>query len=281
MPELPEVETMRRALAPWLTGASLSDVQLHRADLRRPFPERFARRLDGAVVSDIVRRGKYLLIHLDTGEIWVTHLGMTGHFDMAKNGEGGADTKRAKYLHFQCTATTRTETFNLYFYDQRRFGFMLLIAEDVLPSEDWYSELGVEPLSENFNARYLLDRAAVRKSSLKALMMDQGVIAGLGNIYSCEALWQSRLHPRHSAQTLTEEQASTLVGGVKSVLTEALCVGSASIGQRGEVGRDGYFAHQYKAYDRFGEPCPRDDGGLIRKVYDRGRSSFYCPVCQI
>jgi formamidopyrimidine-DNA glycosylase len=157
---------------------------------------------------------------------------------------------------------------------------MLLVADDPLPRDDWYSEFGVEPLSEDLDARYLFDMAAVRKSSLKALLMDQGVIAGLGNIYSCEALWQSRLDPRRSAQTLTEEQAGTLVEGVKLVLTEALCVGSASIGHKGDVGRDGYFAHQYKAYGRLGEPCPQADGGLIHKASDKGRSSFYCPVCQ-
>ncbi len=279
MPELPEVETVRVALESKLVGARLSDVRIHRADLRRPFPQDFARQLDGEIVRNVARRAKYLLIYLTGGDVWVTHLGMTGIFDVHARLDTPPPAK-PKHLHFQCIARKGAQAWTVDFYDRRRFGFMLLVPQGELADADWYRELGVEPLSEGFNADYLLRLTANRKRSLKTLLMEQEAVAGLGNIYSGEALWRGRLNPSRGANTLTRTEANALVKGIKRVLHDAIDAGVASLGTDGELGRDGYFAHAYKVYDREGLPCPRRDGGRIEKIAENGRSSFFCPRCQ-
>lgn len=279
MPELPEVETMRTDLASKLVGAKLSEVQLHRADLRRPFPKDFGERLDVAVVRDVGRRAKYLLIYLDSGEVWVTHLGMTGLFAVHRR-EDRPPGERPKHLHFQCRARRGSVDMSLDFHDKRRFGYMLLLPDVELEVQAWYKELGVEPLSQAFDTECLLDLARDRKVPLKALLMDQAAVAGLGNIYSCEALWAARLRPDRPANTLSRHEAVSLVAGVKAVIHDAVRAGVASLETDGPRGRDGYFEYHYSAYNRAGSSCRRDDGGIIVKASERGRSSFYCPVCQ-
>ena len=288
MPELPEVETVRRGLAPFLEGATLSDVRLHRANLRYAFPEAFVRQLDGATVLTLERRAKYLLARLDTQKVWVTHLGMTGRFniDDSDAGLGGYYHQLAaseKHLHFQVIATRPDgRRARIDFYDPRRFGFMLLLSPAELYDAPWYKTLGVEPLSDALTPDYLLSRAAGRATPLKALLMAQAGIAGLGNIYVCEALWRARLSPERKAETLKPKQAVALVEAIKSVLGEAVEAGGSSISDfAGTSGDLGYFQHRFCVYDRAGQPCPRDDGGVIARLVQQGRSTFYCPKCQV
>ena len=297
MPELPEVETVRRGLEPHLAGAKLSQVRLHRPNLRYPFPERFAERLEGAEVLRLERRAKYLLFYLDTQDIWVTHLGMTGRFQATRPemNESPEDLARyyhsvtpdEKHLHFQCLAILPNgEVSRIDYYDPRRFGFMLLLKPDELYESKWFKGLGVEPLSDELTADVLLKMAAGRNVNLKALLMAQGHekrggIAGLGNIYVCEALWRARLSPDHKASALARKEAVALVEGIKTVLEEAVASGGSSISDFAAAsGELGYFQHRFCVYDRKGQPCPRQDGGLIERKVHQGRSSFYCPVCQ-
>ena len=285
MPELPEVETVRRGLEPFLTGAKLSAVKLHRPNLRYDFPKDFAQRLEGAEVLRLERRAKYILAWLDTQAVWVTHLGMTGRFQIEEATLDGnyyhAVETGPKHLHFQVTATKPDRKTRIDFYDPRRFGFMLLLTPDELYTSKWFSGLGVEPLSGNLNAKWLLDQATGRKVNLKALLMAQGLIAGLGNIYVCEALWRARLSPDHIASALKLKEAEALVIAIKAVLGEAVEAGGSSISDFAAAdGELGYFQHRFCVYDRKGEPCKRDDGGIIERKVHQGRSSFFCPVCQ-
>jgi len=287
MPELPEVETVRRGLEPHLAGAKLTGVRLHRPNLRYDFPERFAERLEGAEVLRLERRAKYLLFYLDTQDIWVTHLGMTGRFQVNQNIEDMARYYHAvapdeKHLHFQVLATLPSgEDARIDYYDPRRFGFMLLLKPDALYNSPWFKGLGVEPLSDGFNGEYLLAMAKGRAVNLKALLMSQGGIAGLGNIYVCEALWRARLSPDHVAATLTAQEADGLAGAIKVILAEAIESGGSSISDFAAAsGELGYFQHRFAVYDRKGLSCLREDGGLIERKAHQGRSSFFCPKCQ-
>ena len=287
MPELPEVETVRRGLAPVLEGAKLSGVRLHRANLRYAFPDAFAAALEGTTVLTLERRAKYLLAWLDTQKVWITHLGMTGRFniDDSDAGLGSYYHQRAaseKHLHFQVIATRPDGArARIDFYDPRRFGFMLLLSPAELYEAAWYKSLGVEPLSDALTADYLMSRASGRSANLKALLMAQAGIAGLGNIYVCEALWRARLDPARKASTLKPEQAAVLVEAIKSVLGEAVEAGGSSISDfAGTSGDLGYFQHRFCVYDRAGKACARDDGGIINRIVQQGRSTFYCPVCQ-
>jgi formamidopyrimidine-DNA glycosylase len=287
MPELPEVETVRRGLEPHMAGAKLSDVRLHRPNLRYPFPERFAERMEGAEVLRLERRAKYLLFYLDTQDIWVTHLGMTGRFQVNNSSDDLAHYYHAvapdeKHLHFQSLATLpEGEVSRIDYYDPRRFGFMLLLKPDELYESKWFKGLGVEPLSDDLNADRLLKMAKGRNVNLKALLMAQGGIAGLGNIYVCEALWRARLSPDHLSTDIKASQAEALVEGIKGVLAEAVASGGSSISDFAAAsGELGYFQHRFCVYDRKGQPCPRHDGGVIERKVHQGRSSFFCPVCQ-
>ena len=285
MPELPEVETVRRGLEPWLDGAQLSDVQLHRPNLRYDFPKDFAKRLDGARVLRLERRAKYILAWLDTQAVWVTHLGMTGRFQIEEAKLDGnyyhAVETGGKHLHFQVTATRDGRQARIDFYDPRRFGFMLLMTPDELYASKWFQGLGVEPLSEDLDAAFLLKEAKGRRTNLKALLMAQGLIAGLGNIYVCEALWRARLSPDHVSGTLKKKEAEALVDAIKTVLQEAVDAGGSSISDFAAAdGELGYFQHRFCVYDRKGQPCPRHDGGVIERKVHQGRSSFFCPKCQ-
>lgn len=287
MPELPEVETVRRGLAPYLEGARLSDVRLHRADLRYAFPEGFADALNGAMVVRLERRAKYLLAWLDTQRVWVTHLGMTGRFQI-DDGDAGlgayhhALAPSEKHLHFQVLATRPDGArARIDFYDPRRFGFMRLLSPAELYEAQWYKSLGVEPMSDDLTKDYLLRHAQGRSANLKALLMGQAGIAGLGNIYVCEALWRAGLSPERKASTLKPKQAAILVEAIKSVLAEAVEAGGSSISDfAGASGDLGYFQHRFCVYDREGQACPRADGGIIRRIVQQGRSTFYCPSCQ-
>ena len=291
MPELPEVETVRRGLAPAMEGARFQKVEARRPDLRWPFPKDFVKRLTGQTVEGIGRRAKYLLADLSSGEVLVMHLGMSGSFRVSKD---GAERIPGEYHHERSTALAHdhvvfhmssgaTITFN----DPRRFGFMKLIPRAKLADDPLMRAIGPEPLGNEFSAGLLARACAGKKTSLKAALSDQRVVAGLGNIYVCEALHRARLSPKRRASTIAgrngapNERADALVDGIKAVLTDAIKAGGSSLRDHRQTdGELGLFQHNFRVYDREGAACPRRDGGKIRRIVQGARSTFYCPVCQ-
>lgn len=279
MPEMPEVEIIRQDLERHIKGGTLSRVKPGKVGLRHPFPAHFASSLDGAVIEDVGRRGKYLIVRLDNGQTWVTHLGMTGHFKVISDSKTPVSDN--KHVRFECVVKRKTDTYGVEYHDQRRFGYMLLIATKDLPEADWYADLGPEPLSEDFTGARLVNYARGRKADLKTVLTDQKCVAGVGNAYVCEALWTAKLKPDKAAKTLTAREAGAAAKAVKEVLRKAIKAGERTIGTDDMTGgRDGYFDYAYKVYDQAGAPCPRSDGGIIERVTSKGRSTFFCPVCQ-
>lgn len=296
MPELPEVETVRRGLAPVMEGATILSVELRRGDLRTPFPRGFRRRLEGHAIVAVGRRAKYLTIDLDDGTVLVAHLGMSGSFRIEADGETSgtaayyhARSKLSAHDHvvLHLSANGRKPPARIVFNDPRRFGMMDLVARQDLAASKHFQALGIEPLGNRFDSAWLAAALAGRKAPLKASLMDQRIIAGLGNIYVCEALWAARLSPDRRSGTLATRSgkptpaAERLVTAIRDVLEAAIKAGGSSL--RDHIRTDGelgLFQHDFKVYDREGEPCLRDDGGIIRRKVHSGRSTFYCPVCQ-
>lgn len=286
MPELPEVETVRRGLEPALTGARLTRVEARRADLRFPFPEGFVQRLTGATVLELRRRAKYLIAPLDRGDVLVMHLGMTGRFEV----EGADRQVRPGVFHYAAPANPKHahvvfETdrgCRITFYDPRRFGFMDLIAADALEAHPWFAAMGAEPFGDAFDAAYLGARFKGRKQSPKTLLLDQRIVAGLGNIYVCEALHRAHISPLKPAGSIKRAKVAALVDAIKQVLAEAVEAGGSSISDyAGAGGELGYFQHSFRVYDREGEACPTPGcRGTIDRVVQGGRSTFFCPICQ-
>lgn len=291
MPELPEVETVRRGLAPVLEGTRIARVEQRRPDLRFPFPEGFAARLAGTRIKTLARRAKYLTGHLDSGETLIAHLGMSGSFriEAGTSGTPGAfhhaRGKNEKHDHvvFHLEGGAR-----VIYNDPRRFGFMLLAKTDALDAHPLFSTLGIEPLSNALNGAFLNDRLRGRATSLKAALMDQRNVAGLGNIYVCEALWRARLSPRRAAGTIARKKgppgrrAEALAAAIRAVIMDAVAAGGSSL--RDYVQSDGtlgLFQHSFAVYDREGAPCPRPGcGGTIARIVQNARSTFFCPACQ-
>jgi formamidopyrimidine-DNA glycosylase len=286
MPELPEVETVRRGLEPVLAGARLSRVQARRPDLRFPLPEGFVQRLTGATVQRLERRGKYLLAPLDRGETLAMHLGMTGRFEI----EGGAARDRPgafalaqpadpKHAHivFETEAGVR-----ITFFDARRFGYMDLIETEALDQHPRFAGLGPEPLGAAFDAAHLKRAFAGRKQSAKTLLLDQRIVAGLGNIYVCEALYRARISPLKPASRIAAARLGVLACAVRAVLEEAIEAGGSTLRDYAAAdGALGYFQHSFQAYGREHEPCATPGcRGVIRRAVQAGRSTFYCPECQ-
>jgi formamidopyrimidine-DNA glycosylase len=286
MPELPEVETVRRGLAPVLEGARLARVQQHRPDLRFPFPEGFFQRLTGARIERLDRRAKYLLARLDRGEVLVMHLGMSGRFEI----EGGGPNRRPgdfvyaaaadpKHAHvvFETEAGVRVT-----YFDPRRFGYMGLVNTLALETHPWFAGLGPEPLGPDFTAAHLAAAFDGRKQSIKAMLLDQRVVAGLGNIYVCEVLHRARVSPERPVGTLTRKNLQAIESAVGAVLGEAIQAGGSTLRDYAAAdGALGYFQHSFRAYGREHEHCDRPDcGGVIRRIVQSGRSSFFCAECQ-
>jgi formamidopyrimidine-DNA glycosylase len=287
MPELPEVETVRRGLAPAMEGARFAKVEVRRGDLRWPLPKGFAQRLDGKTVEGLGRRAKYLLADLSSGEVLLMHLGMSGSFRVGK------DAKPGVYYHERSKSTAHdhivfhmstgaTVTFN----DPRRFGSMKLVPRAKLDQEPLLRSLGPEPLGNEFDAAMLAKACVGKKTSLKAALSDQRVVAGLGNIYVCEALFRAQLSPKRRASTIADrhgkpnERAERLVDAIKAVLGDAIEAGGSSLrDHRRADGSLGDFQHNFRVYDREGEPCPNCKG-RIKRIVQVGRSTFYCPSCQ-
>jgi formamidopyrimidine-DNA glycosylase len=289
MPELPEVETVRRGLEPSLAGARLVRVEQRRPDLRFAFPDGFVQRLTGARIERLERRAKYLLAPLDRGDTLVMHLGMTGRFEIegldgAGVGErpGGfvyaaaADPKHA-HVVFETEAGRRVT-----FFDPRRFGYMDLIKSDGLAAHPWFVGLGPEPMGEDFGAEHLAAAFAGRRQPVKSALLDQRVVAGLGNLYVCEALHRARISPLRPAGKITRKSLEALARAVREVLGEAIAAGGSTLRDyAGADGALGYFQHRFRAYGREREPCPTPGcRGVVARIVQSGRSSFYCPVCQ-
>jgi formamidopyrimidine-DNA glycosylase len=287
MPELPEVEIVRRGLEPALDGRVFARVDQHRPDLRFPLPHNFAARLRGRKVERLERRGKYLLAHLSGGHVLLMHLGMTGCFAVhAKNGSVNANAvRRASHDHivFHMRGGD-TVTYN----DPRRFGFMMLIPEKDLDEHPLLHHLGIEPLSKALTPEYLAQHARGKKVSLKPFLADQRIVAGLGNIYACEALYRARLSPTRGAATIASktgkpnERAQALVSAIREVLDDAIKAGGSSMRDyRQANGELGSFQHSFCVYGREGKACLRKGcGGAVRRIVQSGRSTFFCPRCQ-
>jgi formamidopyrimidine-DNA glycosylase len=294
MPELPEVETVRRGLAPVLEGSTIDRLELRRGDLRFPFSRRFAARVKGRKITALRRRAKYLLAEIDDGTTLLMHLGMSGSFRIETGGEksakpvadGAVYYKRGKleahdHVVFHLKGGTR-----VVYNDPRRFGFMLLIPPKDFEAHPMLKGLGLEPTGNELSAEALAPRFAKRAAPLKAILSDQRVIAGLGNIYVCEALWRARLSPTRKAGTLVRakgtptERLVRLVEAVRAVIADAVEAGGSSLRDYVQAnGELGLFQHKFSVYDREGKKCPRGDG-TIRRIVQSGRSTFYCPACQ-
>lgn len=285
MPELPEVETVRRGLEPVLTGARLTRVRQNRPDLRFPFPDRFVERLEGATVERLERRAKYLLFPLSTGETWVSHLGMTGRFtlDGEQLGEFEAAAPIAgKHEHMSLCAVRDGVTTRVGFADARRFGFMGLIPTEAVEAHPWFAGLGPEPLGNGFSGAHLAEAFSGRKPTIKVSLLDQRHVAGLGNIYVCEALYRARISPLIAAGKVSKPRLETLAAVVRDVLGEAILAGGSTLKDFANAdGGQGYFQHRFDVYGREGQPCLADGcTGVIKRTVQGGRSTFWCPVCQ-
>ncbi|MCP2678955.1 bifunctional DNA-formamidopyrimidine glycosylase/DNA-(apurinic or apyrimidinic site) lyase [Maricaulaceae bacterium NA33B04] len=285
MPELPEVETVRRGLAPAMEERRILSARANRPDLRFPFPERFSERLTGTVVDRIDRCAKYLLVRLGSGETLLMHLGMSGRFsihaeDVSRQpGDfvyAPAADPRHDHVVFELEGGVRV-TYN----DPRRFGFMVMFPTEAEDTVAYLKDLGPEPNGNAFSSARLLEAFEGRKSPLKAGLLDQTVVAGLGNIYVCEALWRSQISPKRQCANLGPVRAERLAVAVRNVIAEAIEAGGSTLRDyAGADGAMGYFQHSFDAYGREGEPCRRCESEPIRRIVQSGRSTFYCPGCQ-
>jgi formamidopyrimidine-DNA glycosylase len=299
MPELPEVETVRRGLEPAMEGARFIKVEVHRGDLRWPLQKDFVARLEGKTVTGLGRRAKYLLADLSSGDVLLMHLGMSGSFyvfdekgararDRKAGTPGGYYHERSQQVAHDHVIFHMSSGAVATFNDPRRFGFMKIVARKKLVDEPLLNRLGPEPLGNAFDAAMLARACKGKKTSLKAALLDQRVVAGLGNIYVCEALYRARLSPKRMASTIAtrtgapNERAQRLVEGIKAVLNDAIKAGGSSLrDHRLTDGELGMFQHHFRVYDREGEKCPTPGcGGTVRRIVQNGRSTFFCPACQ-
>ena len=291
MPELPEVETVRRGLTPAMRGARIDKIELRRADIRFPFPDSFAKRLTGRRIVEVNRRAKYLLFQLDSGETLIVHLGMSGSFRMEKTAvstPGKFHHERSKDPKHDHVVLVLDNAWVVTYNDPRRFGFMDLTPTEALAKHPRLRRLGAEPLAPEFDAHCLAKLFAGARISLKAGLLDQKRVAGLGNIYVCEALFRARLAPSREASILADARgASTraafaVAEAIRNVLEEAVEAGGSTLRDHRQAnGELGYFQNVFKVYDREGLRCVRERcRGIIARITQSGRSTFYCSKCQ-
>jgi formamidopyrimidine-DNA glycosylase len=300
MPELPEVETVRRGLQPAMEGSKIIKAEVRRKDLRFPFQKDFTARLDGQTVTGLGRRAKYLMADLASGDVLVMHLGMSGSFRVLKEDDEQAPGQfhhpRSEERAHDHVVFHMSSGAAVIFNDPRRFGYMKIIARKALEDEPLLKGLGPEPLGNEFDAAMLARSCAGKKTSLKAALLDQRVVAGLGNIYVCEALFRAHLSPRRLAATLATkagqrkgsaeveptDHAKRLVTAIHAVLNQAIKAGGSSLrDHRQTSGELGYFQHSFQVYDREGEKCQSPGcGGIVKRFTQNGRSTFWCPKCQ-
>ncbi|MFY9955590.1 bifunctional DNA-formamidopyrimidine glycosylase/DNA-(apurinic or apyrimidinic site) lyase [Bradyrhizobium sp.] len=292
MPELPEVETVRRGLQGAMEGSKIVKAEARRKDLRFPFQKDFVARLEGQTVTGLGRRAKYLMADLASGDVLLMHLGMSGSFRVVKDENAKTqgkfhhprnDDRAHDHVMFRMSSGA-----DVIFNDPRRFGYMKIIARNALEDEPLLKGLGPEPLGNEFDAKMLARSCADKKTSLKAALLDQRVVAGLGNIYVCEALFGAHLSPRRLAATLATrkgeptDRAELLVEAIHAVLNQAIKAGGSSLrDHRQTSGELGYFQHSFQVYDREGEKCQSAGcSGIVRRFTQNGRSTFWCPKCQ-
>ena len=301
MPELPEVETVRLGLQPVLEGHVLTEVVTRRGDLRVPFPANFAGRTKGCKVRALRRRAKYILADLDSGETLVIHLGMSGRMSVYSEGKQrrigsyvydkapeGAGNGKHDHVVFETDAPAR-----IIFNDHRRFGLMTLVETDRLDEDKLFKGMGIEPLSAGFITAYLAKALDGKKTPIKSALLDQRLIAGLGNIYVCEALFRAGISPKKLAGSIRHERLPPLVMAIKKVLKDAIAAGGSTLREHAQAtGDPGNFQHHFLVYGREGKPCKRPASsskavgdkisckGTVKRIVQAGRSTFYCPKCQ-
>jgi len=275
MPELPEVETVRRGLLPVMQSKQIELAEVHRPDLRWPFPDDMAARLTGKTVLRLRRRSKYILADLDSGETLLVHLGMSGKMLISKAPHPEIEKHDHVVLHMQDNA-------RVVYNDVRRFGMMDMAATDVLDTHKLLAGIGPEPLGNTFDEPYLVERLKSKNSPIKNVLLDQRVVAGLGNIYVCEVLLRAGISPLRKAGELSAPKVRSLVPIIRQVLEEAIESGGSSLKDyRQADGELGYFQHSFRAYGREGKPCvTKGCRGTIERIVQAGRSTFYCAQCQ-
>jgi formamidopyrimidine-DNA glycosylase len=289
MPELPEVETVRRGLQPVMEGSKILAAEARRKDLRFPFQKDFVARLTGQTVTGLGRRAKYLMADLGSGDVLLMHLGMSGSFRIQKDKDaqtpGQFHHPRGKNGAHDHVVFHMSSGAAVIFNDPRRFGYMKIIARDELEEEPLLRGLGPEPLGNEFDAAMLAASCEGKATTLKAALLDQRVVAGLGNIYVCEALYRAHLSPKRQASTLADrkggptDHAKRLVDAIHAVLNQAIKAGGSSLRDHRQTdGELGYFQHHFLVYDREGQKC--GCGGVVKRFTQNGRSTFWCPKCQ-
>lgn len=282
MPELPEVETVRRGLMPSMQGQVIARADVNRADLRWPFPANMAARLTGVTVTALRRRSKYILADLSSGETLIIHLGMSGRMTVSGDPLGQFHHDHPALALHDHVVLHMENGARVTFNDARRFGAMDLAATAQLEDHWLIKNIGPEPLGNTFNEDYLLAALERRNTPIKSALLDQRVIAGLGNIYVCEVLFRAKINPKRKAGGLSKKRVASLVPIIRDVLSEAIEAGGSSLRDyRQTDGELGYFQHGFQAYDREGHPCQTDGcTGTITRIVQSGRSTFYCPKCQ-
>lgn len=282
MPELPEVETVRRGLEPVMTGQRIALAQVNRPDLRWPFPENMAARLTGQRVLGLRRRSKYILCDLDGGETLLIHLGMSGRMLISGAQVGAFAHPHPAPEKHDHVVLDMADGARITFNDARRFGAMDLACTDDVDAHKWLTVLGPEPLGNNFDEAHLVQAFKGRRTPVKSALLDQGIVAGLGNIYVCETLFRAGIHPTRPVGQISERRVKSLVPIIRDVLNEAIAAGGSSLKDyRRADGELGYFQHNFDVYGREGLPC-RAEGcnSVVKRIVQSGRSSFYCPTCQ-
>ena len=282
MPELPEVETVLRGISPILEGNQIDYAQVNRPDLRRPFPNNLAKRLKNRKINFLHRRSKYILIDLSEGETLIMHLGMSGRIMISQEVAGTFHhntTHSQKHDHF---VLHLKDNHQLTFNDPRRFGVIDLLRTENLELSGMLSQIGPEPLSNSFNEAYFVSTMRLKKTNIKSALLDQRVVAGLGNIYVCEALFRAGISPKRQALRISHKKLSSLVPIIKEILLEAISSGGSSLRDfRNASGDLGYFQHSFDVYGREDQDCYNTEcDSKIKRITQAGRSSFYCSNCQ-